>query len=686
MSNPITLPWSFHKIDISFHYIQLVGRDVSETPPRIASIFVDSTINTRFVSTTIKKKIVNFAEVSQNVTFRFQLPADAFISDFMMIIDGIRYQAEVKPKEEAQKAFDEAREKGQNAGQVKQSDRVYSTTDEFEININVSPNTASVFHLQFQELLHRDKGVLQHMIYLSPGQVVKNVEANIYIKEPQGFSSVDVTWEQEDGQTPVKQLEQDRPSDEVVHVHFAPSMKEQEMASDLGLIGHFNVVYDVIHDHGPGDIQVRYFIHNGYFVHHISPEGIPVTRKNVIFVIDVSGSMSGNKLTQTKSALNTIIGEVRDFDMFSIIIFNNTIETWEPSLVSATKAKKEKALKYIRSLNASGGRPAIGNISFVFYEERNVCVRDGTNLHGGLVKAVNTFETYGLETPSELSMIIMLTDGVPTVGGMSRDEIVNDTTQRIQNRIALFCLGFGDFVDGIFLERLAVNNQGVYKQIRDNRDASNELTGFFDEVASPLLFNIDIQYTPAAVDPATLTQSSFIGYFQGKELVVSGKLNPSFTGNELLATVMANSLNDRVNWQLSKEVKDDVPVDETSPYVVDDFAERLWAYLTIKDLLLQSRITMSESKREKFREKALSMSLQYRFVTPLTSLVIIEPDNDSVLSFFDQKNDDGLSKSTQYILTAGNNADFVRSSNLITYFCLTLAWTVLRLMYTPGSV
>lgn len=658
LASSFPLAWHitcFTKETDSPHVHQLFRKDVSKTPPIIASIFVDSTINTRFVSTTIKKEIVNSAKVSQDVTFRFQLPPDAFISDFMMIIDGIRYQAEVKPKEEAQKAFDEAREKGQNAGQVKQSDSVDSTTDEFEININVSPNTASVFHLQFQELLHRDKGVLQHMIYLSPGQVVENLEANIYIKEPQGFSSIDVTWEQEDGQTPAKQLEQDRPSDEVVHVNFAPSMEEQEMASDLGLNGHFNIVYDVIHDDGPGDIQ----IHNGYFVHHISPEGIPITRKNVIFVIDVSGSMSGNKLTQTKSALNTIIGEVRDFDMFSIIIFSDTIETWETSLVSATKAKKEKALKYIRSLNADGG----------------------TDLHGGLVKAVDMFETYGLESPSAFSMIIMLTDGVPTEGKTNRDEIVNDITEKIQNRIALFCLGFGSNVDDLLLERLAFNNQGVYKQISVNGDPSNELTGFYDEVASPLLFNIDIQYTSAAVDPATLTQSSFISYFQGKELVVSGKLNPSFTGNELLATVMANSLNDRVNWQLSKEVKDDVPVNETSPYVVADFAERLWAYLTIKDLLLQSRITMLESKREEFREKALNMSLHYRFVTPLTSLVIIEADNDSVLPFSGQRNDDGLAEFEDYIFKGGSNADCVKSSNQITCFCLTLAWVVLRLMY-----
>lgn len=87
--------------------------------------------------------------------------------------------------------------------------------------------------------------------------------------------------------------------------------------------------------------------------------------------------------------------------------------------------------------------------------------------------------------------------------------------------------------------------------------------------------------------------------------------------------------------------QDDTPVDETSPYVVADFAERLWAYQTIKDLLLQSRITMSESKREEFQAKALNMSLHYRFVTPLTSLVIIQPDDDSVLPPSGRSNDDG---------------------------------------------
>ena len=71
--------------------------------------------------------------------------------------------------------------------------------------------------------------------------------------------------------------------------------------------------------------------------------------------------------------------------------------------------------------------------------------------------------------------------------------------------------------------------------------ASFQLKGFYGEVATPLLYNIDIQYTDNAIDVNTVSQTNFISYFKGTELVVAGKLNDEIQIDVLSASVMATS-------------------------------------------------------------------------------------------------------------------------------------------------
>ena len=62
-------------------------------------------------------------------------------------------------------------------------------------------------------------------------------------------------------------------------------------------------------------------------------------------------------------------------------------------------------------------------------------------------------------------------------------------------------------------------------------------------------------------------------------------------------------------------------------HTVDDFAQRLWAYKTIKLLLDQMKIAITEAERQALKARALELSLKYHFVTPLTSLVVVKPDD-----------------------------------------------------------
>jgi Mg-chelatase subunit ChlD len=67
-------------------------------------------------------------------------------------------------------------------------------------------------------------------------------------------------------------------------------------------------------------------ISDGYFVHFFAPEDLPPLRKHVIFVLDVSGSMSGRKISQLKEAMTTILSDLNQGDLFSIVTFSTSVQ------------------------------------------------------------------------------------------------------------------------------------------------------------------------------------------------------------------------------------------------------------------------------------------------------------------------------------------------------------------------
>ncbi|KAJ8046232.1 Inter-alpha-trypsin inhibitor heavy chain H3 [Holothuria leucospilota] len=585
--------------------------------PHILSLKVDTTITARYVSTTVVTTMINEAPVSQDSNFRFRLSDESFISDFFMVVNDQVYQSEVKEKEAAQKAYNEAKSRGQTASQVKQSDTDFT---KFETNVNLSPNTTASFHLTFQEHLRRKNGVFRYKINLFPNEIVQELMADVYITEPQGISFANITWEQDyllNNYTLYNALSVDNKSDTEVHAHFNPSAVDQEGVSTSGLEGDLVITYDVVHGNSAGQIEIV----NGYFVHHISPVNLNVTRKNVVFVIDTSGSMYGTKIAQTKDAMETIIDDVREFDRFNIITFASSADQWKSNLVNATKENKEEAKVFVNGFVASGG----------------------TNLHYGLMLAVRVLKDMeegsddslleASDSNDALPMIILLTDGQPTSGHTDSTYIVNSITKEIQGDIALFSLAFGTGADYKLLEKLSGHNQGLARQIYEDSSANLQLEGFYDEVATPLLHHVSVQYPEDKVEVDSLTQTNFISYFEGTELVIAGKLKENFTGNELSAVVSANSFDINYEWGLTKEIaRPEEEIDQNDPVlkprVVDDFARRLWAYATIKSLLEKQNIAMTSAEKLSLRERALLLALNYTFVTPLTSLIIIKPDEE----------------------------------------------------------
>lgn len=259
----------------------------------------------------------------------------------------------------------------------------------------------------------------------------------------------------------------------------------------------------------------------------------------------------------------------------------------------------------------------------------------GTNINAALLSAAQLINPPSSGSSIHLSarrvpLVIFLTDGEATIGVTAGDTILSNAKKAL-GTASLFGLAFGDDADFLLLKRLALDNRGVARMVYEDADAALQLKGFYDEVASPLLSDIQLSYLEdQAFD---ITRSVFPNYFQGSELVVAGRVKPGV--KDLKVSMSATDSKQHVKLEndvLISHAKGNSSADSVdclgSLEGISSFVHRLWAYFTIKELLLAKLNTTDPAAQRLLAEKATNLSLKYNYVTPVTSLVVVKPDAD----------------------------------------------------------
>ncbi|XP_073448520.1 inter-alpha-trypsin inhibitor heavy chain H3-like [Aquarana catesbeiana] len=562
----------------------------------VYSINIDCKVISRFAHNVITSRGVNRANVSKEAIFTVDLPKTAFITNFSMIIDGITYSGVIKEKEAAKKQYQTAVSRGQTAGLVRASGR---KTEKFTVSVNIAAQSKVTFELVYEEMLKRNHGKYEMFIKIQPKTLVRNFQIEVHIHEPQGISFLDAnaTFITNDLLPAVHKIFYAQKG----YVSFKPTLDQQRSCANCTtslLDGDFTVTYDVNRE-SPGSIQVV----SGYFVHFFAPHKLAGVPKNVIYVIDRSGSMWGTKMKQTREALLQILEDTSEHDHFNFVLFDHTIDVWKPSLVKATPENLMEAKDFVRKIADYGA----------------------TNINDPVLRALELLnKAHELNQLPErsVSLIILLTDGEANVGETVPEKIQENVRKANKNGYTVYCLGFGYGVDYGFLEKMALENSGIARRIYEDSDAALQMQGFYTGIANPTLVDIKMQYPENAI--ANVTQNNFKHYFDGSEIVVAGRIidnDLNFFSVDIQAEGADNSLKYSENVQLQE--KDGVS--KQQEYIFGDFTERLWAYLTIQQLL-EKRVSADPLEKEKLKQQALDLSLKFKFVTPLTSMVVTKPE------------------------------------------------------------
>jgi len=336
----------------------------------------------------------------------------------------------------------------------------------------------------------------------------------------------------------------------------------------------------------------------GFFLLLVSPKAElddrEVSAKDVIFVLDTSGSMAEEgKMDKARAALRHGVGSLNPRDRFNVISFAGEERLMSERLIAADDDGKKQAREFIERMRATGG----------------------TNINDALMAAFKQ-----IQPGDRPQMVVLITDGQPTVGETKAGGIFANVKQANKDGARLFTFGVGYDVNTVLLDGLANENRGAVAYIEPKEDIEVKVSNFFAKVNNPVLSDVKIDW--GGIETDLVYPRATPDIFHGSQLVLMGRYRPRASETRL-------TLTGKVNGRERRFMYDDLQFPEKQGD--NEFLPHLWAMRRVGHLLDQIRLN-GESKE--LRDEIVELGTRYGIVTPYTSYLVLEPEMRRQLSAF----------------------------------------------------
>jgi Ca-activated chloride channel family protein len=323
---------------------------------------------------------------------------------------------------------------------------------------------------------------------------------------------------------------------------------------------------------------------DGYFMLTLSPDRNAETAepKDVTVVLDVSGSMSGEKIEQARQALQQLLGTLSREDRFRLIAFSNSVRVHSRDWAPARGRHLDRAREWVDDLVADGG----------------------TNIQAALTEA------FRLESPSgRLPVVLFLTDGLPSVGEQSPERLADIAAERA-GRARVFAFGVGHDVNTMLLDRLSEAGRGDTDYVLPGEDVERVISLLAAKIQHPVLTDLDLWGGPIDIDEVFPVHIPDV--FAGEELVLFGRFDGDGQGQ---MTVSGHRLGDTLEF--STELVFPEATD------ANDYIPRLWASRKLGHL---ERQIWTEGETAGLAEEIRTLALRYGLPSRYTSYLVQEPE------------------------------------------------------------
>jgi len=464
-----------------FPTLLIVGNGNPST--RISSFKINTTVESRFVNTNALIGFVNEQNCTMKYGFTLQIPSNARVTNlFMSTSEGCNFESQIKPLKEAEEDFDDSLKEGKPAAILK----AWNSTN-YPIKVSIPAFGTTFVQVSYEELLLKKKERLKFQVPFLPGVAVEDLSVNITIKEHGGIESFEVT---EDS------LNVDSAKG-TAHVILKNIPKEDARMIDVSYSpGPLSSSGSLIIPDETGKCLLHLFNPASFL------DAIP---RNIVFVIDVSGSMTGQKLNDAKAAFKSMISTLQEFDSFVVHSFSDEgiKQKWGPFRGNLTN--KKDAILFVNQLEAGGG----------------------TNLHDAYLKGIS--RALGIQQVEndqiKVPIMMILTDGEASSGIISSKEIASAIKNVNEgNKVNIFALGFGYATDMSLLLGISIITGGIAIRIFEGySDSKDQMQDFFqEELGSVLLSDVHVHLEGLGISNEK-TQSVFPVFSQGSEIAVTPK-------------------------------------------------------------------------------------------------------------------------------------------------------------------
>lgn len=530
------------------------------------------TINEQVAVTRIEQTLVNDRAYDVEVDYILPLPEGAQISRFAMWVDGQILEARLLDADEARDIYEEIVREWRDPALLEFVGRGAFRTRIFP----VPAHGETRIEIEYVQVLPAEGGLVRYgqplrVAGMTP-RTLDEVSVSVTIRSTRPIGAV---------YSPAQSIAVHREDDGHVEVGYE--------ALDVTPEGEFVLYYGMEEDDlGVGLLTYKERGEDGYFLLLLSPrpEADPqeVVARDLFIVLDVSGSMRGEKMEQAKAAVRYVLDRLNPEDRFNIIAFSTGTHRYASEPRPA--AEVEQAHTFIRDLQAAGG----------------------TNISRALQ------ETLSQARGERPQVVLFFTDGLATEGEIRTAHIleqVADATASMGDRVSIYCFGVGYEVNTTLLDTMAQSHRGTTVYVRPEEDIEHAVATFYSRIGTPVLSDVSLSFDGVQVDdtyPYPLPD-----LFAGSQLVVAGRYRDGGTAG----ITLRGMVNDEPREQR-------FPAMNFHEDGGDALVPRLWATRKIGHLLAQIRLHGADGE---LVDEIIALSVRHGIVTPYTSYLVDETED-----------------------------------------------------------
>ncbi|MCX8082258.1 MAG: VWA domain-containing protein [bacterium] len=355
---------------------------------------------------------------------------------------------------------------------------------------------------------------------------------------------------------------------------------------------------------------------DGFFILNITPsfslKEEEIQKKDIVFVIDTSGSMAGKKIEQAKRALDFCITNLNKQDRFEVIRFSTEAESLFKELKTAYKNNIESARRFVARIQPAGD----------------------TNIEEALSLAFSVFD----RKEQKYGSIIFITDGKPTIGITDENELIRTIEKRNKNNIRIFVFGIDYELNTHLLDRVAEVSYGYRDYVTPEEDIELKITSFYEKIKYPVLSDIHIDFK--GLSAYNIYPKKVPDLFKGSQITITGRYKKSGRLKVNLEGYIEGKKK-RFEYVLNFPLHSPSDVASTT----DGFIPQIWAAQHIGYLLDEIRL---KGENEELKDEIIAVANKYGIITPYTSYLIIEEEQHRQST---GKNNISISPSLREVLT-----------------------------------